>query len=31
MEKKVARIRRALATRAHIRKLGAVRLSVHRT
>lgn len=31
MEKKVSRIRRARATRAQIKKLGAVRLSVHRT
>jgi large subunit ribosomal protein L18 len=31
MEKKVARIRRAKATRAQIRKLGATRLTVHRT
>ena len=31
MEKKVARIRRARATRAQIRKLGAVRLTVHRS
>ena len=31
MEKKIARIRRAKATRCHIRKLGATRLTVHRT
>jgi large subunit ribosomal protein L18 len=31
MEKKIARLRRAKAIRLHIRKLGAARLSVHRT
>ncbi|WP_147652173.1 50S ribosomal protein L18 [Vulcaniibacterium gelatinicum] len=31
MEKKIARLRRAKATRAHIRKLGVPRLSVLRT
>ncbi|HWP95075.1 MAG TPA: 50S ribosomal protein L18 [Gammaproteobacteria bacterium] len=31
MEKKLARIRRALRTRAHIRELGAYRLCVHKT
>jgi large subunit ribosomal protein L18 len=31
MEKRTARIRRARATRAQIKKLGAVRLTVHRT
>ncbi len=31
MEKKIARLRRAKTTRAHIRELGAARLSVSRT
>lgn len=31
MEKKISRIRRAKATRCHIRKLAVARLSVHRT
>ena len=31
MEKKVKRLRRGRATRAHIRKLGMVRLCIHRT
>jgi large subunit ribosomal protein L18 len=31
MEKKIARLRRAKATRLHIRNLGATRLTVHRT
>jgi large subunit ribosomal protein L18 len=31
MEKKISRIRRAKATRMHIRTLGATRLTVHRT
>ena len=31
MEKRIARVRRARATRAQIKKLGAVRLTVHRT
>jgi large subunit ribosomal protein L18 len=31
MEKKIARVRRAKATRAQIRNLGATRLSVHRS
>lgn len=31
MEKRIARLRRAKATRMHIRKLGVPRLTVHRT
>lgn len=31
MEKKIARLRRAKSTRAHIRELGIARLSVHRS